>query len=369
MRIVVLAFVFLCSFIISAKADEIKIGVAGPMTGGMAAFGEQIQHGAQLAAEEINQQGGLLGKKLSVFTEDDACDPKQARNIAAKMATEKAVIVFGHWCSGPSMAASGVYGEEGILQIDVGGLLEKLTQQGFPTIFRVSGTSKSFAEAIGVYTVKHNPAAKVAIITDQPAVTKELAQELTSYFATTKNQVVAVEDIQGGDKDFSSVIDKLKELQPQVVICSCYTIEAALLARQLAEKKLDVSFYSWDTLNSPDFLSIIANTDTSKIVSIDYSRAPESGAYKKLAGELRKHQWPVETTTILTYAAFQVFIDAVKTANSFDAAKIAAVLHDKTFMTVLGDMHFTKNGDRLDPAFTAYQWVNGKLTVKENLSH
>ncbi len=369
MRLLAAALVVALLSSANAEAHEVKVGVAGPMTGGLAAFGEQIQHGITLAVEDINRQGGLLKHPLSILSADDACDPKQARTVANKMATEKVAVVFGHWCAGPSMAASGVYGEEGILQIDVGGLLDKFTQQGFPNLFRVSTNSTNFARAIGNYTSEQNPKANVAIIADQPAVTKELTQALQTYFATSSNKVVAVEDIRGGDKDFSSIIDRLKTLNPQVVICSCYTIEAGLLARQMSEKNLNVYYYGWDTLNSPDFLKIIGAADTHKMVSIDYARAPDSKLFADVASALQQRQWPVETTTILTYAAFQIFAEAVKMAQSFDATKVAAAMHSKTFTTIIGDVAFDDKGERIQPAFATYQWIDGKLKMTGKISN
>lgn len=344
-------------------AQNVKVGVAGPITGGLAAFGEQIQHGAEIAAEDINKQGGLLGKQITVVSGDDGCDPKQARSVANKMVGEKTSVVFGHWCAGPSMAASSVYNEENILQIDVGGLLNNYTHQGFVGAFRVSTSSRTYAEVIARYIEKNNPKANVAIVTDQPAVTKELSNDLQALLATTGNKVVAIEDIRGGDKDFSTVIDKLKTAQPQVVICSCYTVEAGLLARQMADKKLDVYYYGWDTLNSPDFLKIIGDADTKKIVAIDYARAPQNPVLEKLATTLQAKGWPVETTTILTYAAFQAYADAVKSANSFETAKVAKILREKKFSTVLGDLKFDQYGERVKPAFATYQWIDGKLKV------
>ena len=369
MRLITLGVMVLTFIASPATADNIRIGVAGPMTGGLAAFGEQMQHGAQLALERINQQNGLLGRQLSLSIQDDACDPQQAHIVANKMASEKTTIVFGHWCSLASIAASSVYGEENILQIDVGGLLQKFTQQGFPTLFRTSANSKSFASAVGDYTSAHNRNANVSIVTDQPAITKEFTQELLSYFNAHGNKIVAVENIRGGDKDFSSLIDRLKLSQPQVVICSCYTIEAGLLARQLIDKKLDVFYYGWDTLNSPDFLNIVGSANMGKIVSIDYARAPETKEYKILAAQLRKRHWPVETTTLLTYASVEIFAAAVQSAKSIDSGKIVAALHSQTFTTIIGDVSFDRNGDRITPDFASYKWVNGNLLMGTWRSH
>jgi len=266
------------------------------------------------------------------------------------------------------MAASTTYGEANMLQIDVGGLLKKFTQQGFPTLFRVSATSQTFAEAIGRYTLQHNPASKIAIVTDRPAVTQELAHELVAFFASTQNKVVTVEQITGGEKDFSSVVDKLRVLEPDVVICSCYTLEAGLLARQMHDKKMNPYFYGWDTLNSPDFLNIVGAENTSKIISIDYARPDSSPNYNRLLAEIQKRQWPVETTTIMTYAAMQVFAQAVQAAHSLKVSDVVKVLRQQPFDTVLGKVRFDQYGDRIDPEFSAYQWQAGKLILVENIS-
>ena len=90
----------------SAFGQDIAIGVAGPMTGGEATFGKQMKDGAELAVADINAAGGVLGKKLKLEIGDDACDPKQARSVAEKMAGMKVPFVAGHYCSSSSIPAS-----------------------------------------------------------------------------------------------------------------------------------------------------------------------------------------------------------------------------------------------------------------------
>jgi branched-chain amino acid transport system substrate-binding protein len=105
------------AFTAGAVRAEITIGVAGPMTGSEAAFGEQFKRGGAKAVEDINAKGGVLGQKLKVEFGDDACDPKQARSLAETLSAKKASFVAGHFCSGSSIPASEVYLENGILQI------------------------------------------------------------------------------------------------------------------------------------------------------------------------------------------------------------------------------------------------------------
>src|SRR5712671_6145457 len=110
-----------------AKAATIEIGVAGPMTGQYASFGEQLRRGAEMAVKDINAAGGVMGKKLKLEIGDDACDPKQAVAVANDMVKKKIVFMAGHFCSGSSIPASSVYAEEGILQITPASTNPKLT--------------------------------------------------------------------------------------------------------------------------------------------------------------------------------------------------------------------------------------------------
>jgi len=88
-----------------ARAD-IQIGVAGPITGNYASFGQQLRQGAEQAVADINAKGGVLGQKLVLSIGDDACDPKQAVSVANGLAAKKVVFVAGHYCSSSSIPAS-----------------------------------------------------------------------------------------------------------------------------------------------------------------------------------------------------------------------------------------------------------------------
>src|ERR1700747_2308977 len=101
----------------AAFAEDTTVAVAGPMTGGESAFGRQMKNGAEMAVADINAAGGLLGKKLVLDVEDDACDPKQARSVAEKIGGSRIPFVAGHYCSSSSIPASEAYAEANRLQI------------------------------------------------------------------------------------------------------------------------------------------------------------------------------------------------------------------------------------------------------------
>src|ERR1700722_3002262 len=114
-KIVLISFLLLFSAN-SARAD-ITIALAGPLSGQIAAFGEQMKRGAEQAVTDINAKGGINGEKLILRTADDACDPKQAVSVANQLISANVRFVVGHFCSASSIPASKVYGEDGVFMI------------------------------------------------------------------------------------------------------------------------------------------------------------------------------------------------------------------------------------------------------------
>src|SRR5262252_4277605 len=127
-----------------ANAQNIPIAVVGPITGSNAALGEQMTRGAKMAVADINAKGGVLGKKLALILQDDACDPKQAVSAANDVVGKKVVFVAGHYCSSSSIPASTVYNEAGVLQMTPASTNPALTddaaKKGWNNVWRSSTT-------------------------------------------------------------------------------------------------------------------------------------------------------------------------------------------------------------------------------------
>ena len=123
----------------TAFADDITVALASSMTGSESATGRQMQNGAEMAVTDINAAGGVLGKKLLLDIEDDACDPKQARSVAEKIGGAKIPFVAGHYCSSSSIPASEAYAENNVLQISPGSTNPLFTERKLWNVARVCG--------------------------------------------------------------------------------------------------------------------------------------------------------------------------------------------------------------------------------------
>src|SRR5918996_4005169 len=231
----------------AAKAD-IVIATAGPMTGQYAAFGEQMQKGAQQAVKDINAAGGVLGEQLVLQVGDDACDPKQAVAVANQMVNAGVVLMAGHFCSGSSIPASQVYNEEGILQISPASTNPQLTEQGFDNVFRTCGRDDQQGIVAGNYVVDNNVGSTIAVIHDKTAYGKGLADEFKKQLNSRGVDEAMYEAITAGDKDFTALITKMKQAGVDVIYLGGYHTEAGPITPQAPEQGNDGTMMSGDAL-------------------------------------------------------------------------------------------------------------------------
>ena len=151
----------------AASAQDITIGVAGPMTGQYASFGTQLKNGADAAVADINAAGGVMGKKLKLEIGDDACDPKQARAIGEKFASMKVPFVAGHYCSSSSIPASEAYQDGNVLQITPASTNPTFTDRNMWNTFRVCGRDDQQGSVAGEYVAKNFKGKNIAILHDK----------------------------------------------------------------------------------------------------------------------------------------------------------------------------------------------------------
>jgi branched-chain amino acid transport system substrate-binding protein len=154
-RLVPLALlVFVTALCWPARVD-VLIGVAGPITGKEAWFGEQMERGAAQAVADIDAAGGVLGQQVELITADDFCDPEQAVAAARKLVSDGAILVVGHFCSGASIPVSAIYEAAGVLQISPASTNPMLTELGRANVFRIQNRDDAVGTVIGNYMADH----------------------------------------------------------------------------------------------------------------------------------------------------------------------------------------------------------------------
>ncbi len=197
----------LAAFAGVAQAD-LKVAIAGPMTGQYASAGDQIRKGAEMAVADINAKGGVLGQKLVLEVGDDACDPKQAVSVANTMVNKKIVFMHGHWCSSSTIPASDVYAEAGIPMATVS-TNPQVTERGLKNLFRIMGRDDQQGLVAGGFIADQFKGKKVAVVDDKSAYGKGLADEIAKAMNGKGAKPALRESITAGEKVYSALITKL----------------------------------------------------------------------------------------------------------------------------------------------------------------
>ncbi len=341
----------------ASAQSEVTIAVAGPMTGEYASFGAQFKAGAEAAVAAIDKAGGVLGKQLKLEVGDDACDPKQARSVAGQLAAKNALFVAGHYCSGSSIPASDVYNEAGIIQISPGSTNPNYTDQrpkdGLS--YRVCGRDDQQGSVAGNYLATKFKDKNIAILDDKTAYGKGLAEETKKAMNAAGKMEVFADTITAGEKDYNTVVTKLKEAKIEIVFLGGYHTEAGLIIRQMRAQGMKTILMGGDALVSVE-LGQIAGPDVEGTLftfSPDPRKNPAaSGAVKQFHA---KNVDP-EGYVLYAYAAVQTWKGAVEQAKSFDPAKVKEALDSGEFDTVLGKFKFDAKGDPTLVPYVVYKW-------------
>ena len=356
-----LSIALLAAFSSLAKAD-ISIATAGPMTGQYASFGKQMKDGAQMAVNDINAAGGVLGQKIKLLIEDDACDPKQAVAVVNKVAGSGVVFMAGHFCSGSSIPASKVYEEEGIVQISPASTNPKLTEEGGPNIFRVCGRDDQQGVVAARYIVKNFKDKKIAILHDKTAYGKGLADNTKSAMAKLGKKADMFEAITSGEKDYTALVTKMKAAKIDYVYLGGYHTEAGLILRQMRDQDMKTILIGGDALVTKEFWSITGDLGEGTLMTFapDPRKNPIAAT---LVEKFKKANIDPEGYVLYTYIAIQAWKQAAEKAGTVDPAKITTILHSGfNFKTVLGDLVFDKKGDPVitkKRQYVFYTWNKG----------
>lgn len=345
--------------------SSVKIAVAGPMSGGNASFGEQLRRGAQSAVDAVNQAGGINGKKLELVVADDACEPKQAVSVASRLIEQdKVVAVVGHFCSSSSIPASDAYAEADILMVTPGSTNPRLTDRKLPSIMRMCGRDDQQGIVAGNYIVDQLKAKRVAVIHDKDTYGKGLADATKAQLAKRGVKEVVYEGLTRGEKDFNSLVTKIKGANVDLVYFGGLTAEAGALLRQLREQGVKAVFMSDDGIADKAFAVAAgggSNLDGALMTFGDDPRLNPAG--KAVVDGFRKAGFEPEGYTLYSYATVQTIAAALKGAKSGSGTELAKWLKANPVDTVMGKKAWDAAGDLKVADYVVYRWnADGSYT-------
>jgi branched-chain amino acid transport system substrate-binding protein len=336
----------------SAPAADVRIALAAPLTGRMAAQGLAMQAALASAVTDINAAGGVLGQKVVFDVEDDGCRRETAEGAAQAIVARGTRLVIGHPCSNAAVAASSIYAGSGVLFIAIGARHPDVTRtQAAAPLLRLAGRDDRQGQAAA-----HAPGRRVAIVQDRTAYARAVTEQTVAALKAAGFDPVAVLPIVAGKHAYSEAVSQLANLKAEAVFFAGFPDEGAVLLANLDAARLGCPFLGSDALATMDFASVAARTKRS--VNVLLPAEPEPAAQG------------ADRTSALIRGALEVWRDGAERAGSTDGVAIATEIKrapSEVKTAALGRLSFDGAGDVASDGFTpasprAGEWIVPRQT-------
>lgn len=324
------------------SSDTIKIGVASPYTGDYAQFGDYTRDGVELAVEEINKAGGVLGKPIEIVYGDDKGDSKEAVSVAQKFASDKNIVgIVGHFFSGATLAAGPIYQQNEIPTIAVASTNPDVANIG-DYVFRIN-VGDNYQGSQLAELLKAKGYNKVSVIYDNSDYGKGVSDVFSNSFKELGGEVLFNETYLGGqDKDFSLILTKIKNSDTEAIVLVSYYTEASLIIQQARNLGIEAPFYASDSLYTDDFLTLAGSAaNGTHVVCYFHESDPSEAAQEFVKKFEEKYSKKVDSWSPYAYDAMHVMADAINRAGTTDGPAVRdAIASTADFQGATGITNF-----------------------------
>ena len=326
--------------------ENIKIGVAMPLTGNAAVYGIESQEALELAKDEINSNGGINGRNITLIYEDTKCDSKEATLVAHRLIDiDKTKIIIGAACSGATLAMAPITEENKVILFSPISTSPDITNAG-EYVFRNSPSDDLGAKKIADYLYKHKYY-KVAIINEQTDFSEAMAKAFKNEFTKLGGKIVAEEKFAKDSTDMRAQLLKIKESDAEVVFFIPQTPSTgAILLKQAREIGLNKTIVGNEFYHTKELLDSVGNAANGVLLFVAASPNGEKTTefYNKFKKRYGK-EVDIKEYTPNSYDALYIISDAIK-RNGLDTGKIRDyILSIKDYNGAGGVYSFDKNGD------------------------
>ncbi|VTU25058.1 Leucine-, isoleucine-, valine-, threonine-, and alanine-binding protein precursor [Variovorax sp. PBS-H4] len=326
--------------------EAVTIGAAAPLTGPRANLGRYFKQGVDLAVEEINKGGGVLGKPLKVVYEDDQADnPNVAINAVNKLVKMHKVTAFvGPHFSVAQLATQKIYCGNAVSVTGASGV--PVTSNNCKTVIRNRANDNLQAKALVEYARNTLKIDKLGVLSINDDFGKAGAARVIQQIEAAGLKPVRVESHNPEDKDFSAQLGRLRDAGVGLVIMWTHDNEAALIVRQAKQLGLTMKFAGSTSLSQPVFVKLAADAGEGALSSSDFVPGNPDPAVQEF---VKKYEARTKTETELYaatyYDATWLLAKAINQAGSTDPMKIREAFGKISHKGVLADYRCEANGD------------------------
>lgn len=355
----------------SSGSGEIKIGGNLELTGGTAMFGQAAQNAINLAFEQINAKGGVLGgKKLVLIAADNKSDAGESTSAVTKLvAQDKVVAVIGSMTSSVTLAAVPVVTDNKIPMISPSGTNAKVTMDPAsgvrPYVFRACFIDPFQGQVGANFALNTLKAKTAAVLIDQKSdYSKGLADAFVTNFTKGNGQVVGTEQyVAGSDKDFRSILTRIKAKNPDMVWLPGYYQEVGLIVKQARELGMKMPFMGGDGWDDPQLFNIGGAEALNNTFYCDHVATDDPGMATFVKDYKAKFNSEPNAMAALGYDAANLIAKAIEDGKSAEPEKIRAALEGmKGFKGVGGEITIDPKTHNPEKSAVIKENKNGKPT-------
>lgn len=348
--------------------DTIQIAVAGPMTGDNSEYGIGFVNAAELKAQEWNEKGGVLGKKVKIVKFDDKNTSEEATTIAQKIISDKKVSgVIGHFSSGVCMTAAPIYQENKIIEISPSASHPDYSKIG-DYIFRNNTVISKEAAAsvdIAINDLKKKKIGIISIMTDWGTNTAGIVKEMIANNGDSSITVVAHEEVMEGSDDYTLAITKLEEAGAEVVICCGMYNLVAPVAKQYKQINPEIKIVGFSNAYSDQLIELGGTAVEGVCFPVIFFSNSEEDKIKNYVEEYKKKYGTTPSAlTSQAYDSTGLLLTAIEEAGTVEQEAVKNKLYEIEYDGVTGFTKFDSNGD-VDKQFVKVTIQDGKF-VKMN---
>lgn len=350
-------------------SGPIKIGMVIPISGSSAPTGAYMENGAQMAVDEINEAGGVLGRQLELNVEDEACDAQQSVAGANKAVSNGVVVSVGGYCSGATLPTIPIFQKANVPMIIPAANSQDLVKQGAKNVFMINGTGKQQSTAALTFMTNEG-FTSVALVDDNTSYSKDITTETKSQIEEDGAiEVVLTTSVTAGESDYSAVVREILGANPELVYWTGYYQEGGLIINQLKNAGYTGKIMVADGSVDASLAEIAGAGAEGTYATMTQTPDTLEGAEDWIANYKERFDADPGPYSTQSYDAVRLAAEAIEEAGSTDGDDIIAALEGiDGFEMFSGPLKFSPDHTLSTGGFVILVIEDGKFVLEDDLS-
>jgi branched-chain amino acid transport system substrate-binding protein len=353
----------------TSDSGPIRVGIYGDLSGRTANFGQSTANGAKMAADEISKAGGIGGRQIQIFNEDDQGRPEQAATVVTKLINQDKVhALIGEVASGNSLAAAPIAQQAGVPMISPSSTNPRVTEVG-DYIFRVCFIDPFQGEVMAKFAANTLKAKTAAILSDfNSPYSIGLTQFFKENFVKLGGTIVLEQSYTQGDPNYTGQLTSIRAAKPDVIYVPGYYSEVGVIAKQAKQLGVTATLLGGDGWDAPQLWELGGAALNGAFMSNHYSVDDPSPAIQKFVADYRARYGNIpDALAALGYDAMKVLAHAIETSGTTQGPKLRdAIAHTRDFKGVTGSITINAERNAVKPA-VVLELRDNKQVYKETI--